>query len=163
GGKNPCRILIIGLDNAGKTTLLYRMQLGEVVSVVPTVGFNVEKVTYKRLTFTLWDLGGQTSIRHYWRCYYANTSAVIFVIDASDRDRIPVAKQEFDQVLVEQELTGVPIAVFANKKDVPGSMTPGEVAEALGLNEIRTRPWSIFHTSAIGESNQKMMDGLDWV
>ncbi|KAJ9069728.1 Arf GTPase arl1 [Entomophthora muscae] len=96
-GDKEARILILGLDGAGKTTMLYRMQLGEVVSTIPTIGFNVESVTYKNVKFQVWDLGGQTSIRPYWRCYYANTDAVIYVVDSCDRDRISTSKQELLQ------------------------------------------------------------------
>lgn len=88
------RILILGLDGAGKTTILYRLQVGEVVTTIPTIGFNVEQVTYKNLKFQVWDLGGQTSIRPYWRCYYSNTDAIIYVVDSVDRDRIGISKDE---------------------------------------------------------------------
>ena len=91
---SPCRILMIGLDNAGKTTVLYKLKLGEVVTTIPTIGFNVETVVYKNLKFQVWDLGGQTSIRPYWRCYYTNTDAIIYVVDSADRDRVGISKQE---------------------------------------------------------------------
>merc|ERR1711975_44077 len=98
------RILILGLDGAGKTTILYRLQVGEVVTTIPTIGFNVETVTYKNLKFQVWDLGGQTSIRPYWRCYYSNTDAVIFVVDSTDTERLMIAKQELMAMLDEDEL-----------------------------------------------------------
>ena len=93
-GSKEVRVLILGLDNAGKTTILYKLQMGEVVTTVPTIGFNVETVQYKNLRFQVWDLGGQTSIRPYWRCYYQNTSAIIYVVDSSDSDRMGISKQE---------------------------------------------------------------------
>lgn len=93
-GSREMRILILGLDGAGKTTILYRLQVGEVVTTIPTIGFNVEQVTYKNLKFQVWDLGGQTSIRPYWRCYYSNTDAIIYVVDSVDRDRIGISKDE---------------------------------------------------------------------
>ena len=92
-GSKEVRVLILGLDNAGKTTILYKLQMGEVVTTVPTIGFNVETVTYKNLRFQVWDLGGQTSIRPYWRCYYQNTNAVIYVVDSADPDRMAISKQ----------------------------------------------------------------------
>ena len=73
--------------------------MGEVVTTIPTIGFNVEQVTYKNLKFQVWDLGGQTSIRPYWRCYYSNTDAVIYVVDSADRDRIGISKQELVSML----------------------------------------------------------------
>lgn len=114
------RILILGLDSAGKTTILYRLQVGEVVTTIPTIGFNVEQVTYKNLKLQVWDLGydalndesspliihrtfiyyrGQTSIRPYWRCYYSNTDAIIYVVDSSDKERIGTSKQELVSML----------------------------------------------------------------
>ena len=69
------------------------------VTTIPTIGFNVEQVTYKNLKFQVWDLGGQTSIRPYWRCYYSNTDAVIYVVDSADRDRIGISKQELVSML----------------------------------------------------------------
>lgn len=87
-GRAQVRVLILGLDNAGKTTILYKLQMGEVVTTVPTIGFNVETVQYKNVRFQVWDLGGQTSIRPYWRCYYQNTNAVIYVIDSADSERM---------------------------------------------------------------------------
>ncbi|CAH8561384.1 unnamed protein product [Schistosoma bovis] len=98
-GSKERRILILGLDGAGKTTILYRLQVGEVVTTIPTIGFNVETVVHKNLKFQVWDLGGQTSIRPYWRCYYANTDAIIYVVDSMDKDRVGISKQELFSML----------------------------------------------------------------
>jgi ADP-ribosylation factor-like protein 1 len=116
-GKKDIRILILGLDNAGKTTLLYRLKIGEVVTTIPTIGFNVESVQYGNLNFDVWDLGGQTSIRPYWRSYYANTAAVIFVIDSTDIERLEIAADELRSMLNEDELKDAALLVFANKQD----------------------------------------------
>ena len=72
-GKKEMRILMVGLDAAGKTTILYKLKLGEVVTTIPTIGFNVETVEYKNISFTVWDVGGQDKIRPLWRHYYHNT------------------------------------------------------------------------------------------
>ncbi|KAH8961725.1 hypothetical protein BDL97_05G064100 [Sphagnum fallax] len=98
-GDREARILVLGLDNAGKTTILYRLQVGEVVSTIPTIGFNVETVQHNNIKFQVWDLGGQTSIRPYWRCYFPNTQAVIYVVDSSDIERMSTAKDEFHSIL----------------------------------------------------------------
>ena len=103
-GDKEARILVLGLDNAGKTTILYRLQVGEVVSTIPTIGFNVETVTYKNIKFQVWDLGGQTSIRPYWRCYFPNTQAIIYVVDSSDVERVGISRDEFHAILGEDEL-----------------------------------------------------------
>ena len=91
-GSKEVRILILGLDNAGKTTILYRLQNDDdaVVQTIPTIGFNVEVLQYKNIKFQVWDLGGQTSIRPYWRCYYPNTDAIIFVVDSCDSERLGI-------------------------------------------------------------------------
>jgi ADP-ribosylation factor-like protein 1 len=128
------RILILGLDNAGKTTILYRLQIGEVVATVPTIGFNVETLTYKNITFSVWDLGGQDSIRPYWRCYYTEaTAALIFVIDSADEARLGIVKREIETLLGEKELRGAALLVFANKQDIQGALSEGEIAERLEL------------------------------
>uniref|UniRef100_A0A8C5L585 ADP-ribosylation factor-like protein 1 n=5 Tax=Myomorpha TaxID=1963758 RepID=A0A8C5L585_JACJA len=147
-GTREMRILILGLDGAGKTTILYRLQVGEVVTTIPTIGFNVETVTYKNLKFQVWDLGGQTSIRPYWRCYYSNTDAVIYVVDSCDRDRIGISKSELVAMLEEEELRKAILVVFANKQDMEQAMTPSEMANALGLPALKDRKWQIFKTSA---------------
>jgi len=160
-GSKEIRILILGLDGAGKTTILYRLQVGEVVTTIPTIGFNVESVTYKNLKFQVWDLGGQTSIRPYWRCYYANTDAVIYVVDSQDKDRVGISKQELLAMLEEDELKKAILCVFANKQDMEGAMTATEVSNALGLSALKTRTWSIFKTSALkGDGLEEAMDWL---
>ncbi|XP_038979309.1 ADP-ribosylation factor 1-like, partial [Phoenix dactylifera] len=116
-GNREARILVLGLDNARKkTTILY----GEVVSTIPTIGFNVETVQYNNIKLQVWDLGGQTSIRPYWRCYFPNTRAIIYVVDSSDTDRLVTAKDEFHAILEEEELKGAVVLVYANKQN-PGS------------------------------------------
>jgi ADP-ribosylation factor-like protein 1 len=160
-GSKERRILILGLDGAGKTTILYRLQVGEVVTTIPTIGFNVETVTYKNLKFQVWDLGGQTSIRPYWRCYYSNTDAIIYVVDSMDRDRIGISKQELVSMLEEEELKKAILVVFANKQDIEGAMTVTEVANSLGLSALKNRRYQIFKTSAIkGEGLDEAMEWL---
>ncbi|KAG4065332.1 hypothetical protein HA402_012774 [Bradysia odoriphaga] len=155
------RILILGLDGAGKTTILYRLQVGEVVTTIPTIGFNVEQVTYKNLKFQVWDLGGQTSIRPYWRCYYSNTDAIIYVVDSVDRDRIGISKDELLYMLREDELNDAILVVLANKQDMEGCMSVAEVHQALGLEALKNRTFQIFKTSATkGEGLDQAMDWL---
>ncbi|THV76348.1 ARF/SAR superfamily [Aureobasidium pullulans] len=159
--KKEIRILILGLDNAGKTTLLYRLKIGEVVTTIPTIGFNVESVNYKNLNFNVWDLGGQTSIRPYWRCYYANTAAVIFVIDSTDVDRLSTAADELSAMLNEEELRDAALLVFANKQDQPGAKGAGDISEALRLGELKDRNWTIVACSAI--DGRGVSEGMDWM
>merc|ERR1712188_235269 len=100
-GKQEVRILMVGLDAAGKTTILYKLKLGEIVTTIPTIGFNVEIVEYKNISFTVWDVGGQDKIRRLWRYYYQGTNAIIFVVDSCDRDRMEEAREELAKMLNE--------------------------------------------------------------
>merc|ERR1711934_432245 len=127
--KKEMRILMVGLDAAGKTTILYKLKLGEVVTTIPTVGFNVEQVEYKNINFTVWDVGGQDKIRKLWRYYYENTQGLIFVVDSNDRDRIEDAREELSKILNEEEMRDAVLLVFANKQDLPNSMTASEISE----------------------------------
>ncbi|TDL29295.1 ARF/SAR superfamily [Rickenella mellea] len=156
------RILMLGLDSAGKTTILYRLQIGEVVSTIPTIGFNVETVQYKNIKFQVWDLGGQSSIRPYWRCYFPNTSAIIYVIDSSDHARLQTSRTELLTMLSEDELKDVPLLVFCNKQDVGGALKPEEISEQLGLaGGERGRQWSVRGSCAT--KGEGLEDGLDWL
>merc|ERR1719301_396916 len=134
--KQDMRMLMLGLDAAGKTTILYKLKLGEVITTIPTVGFNVEEVQYKNINFTVWDVGGQDKIRRLWRYYYQNTQGLIFVVDSNDRDRIQDAREEIAKILSEDEMHDAVLLVFANKQDLPNSMPAAEVIEKLGLQSM---------------------------
>jgi len=161
--KKEVRILMVGLDAAGKTTILYKLMLGEVVTTVPTIGFNVETVEYKNINFTVWDVGGQDSIRPLWRHYYQNTDALIFVIDSADREpeRIDSAREELHNLLNEDELRDAALLVFANKQDLSKAMNATEITEKMGLQELRKRDWWIQPCSA--KSGEGLYQGLDWL
>lgn len=107
------------------------------------------------------DLGGQTSIRPYWRCYYANTAAVIFVIDSTDIERLGMASEELAAMLNEEELRDAALLVFANKQDQPGAKGAGEISEALQLGELKDRNWSIVACSAV--DGRGINEGMDWL
>ena len=114
--KKEVRILMLGLDGAGKTTILYKLKLGDNITTIPTIGFNVETLEYKNINFTVWDVGGQDKIRRLWRHYYMNTHALIFVVDCNDRDRVDEARQELTQMLHDEEMKDAVLLVFANKQ-----------------------------------------------
>merc|ERR1719476_856156 len=103
-GKVDQRILMVGLDAAGKTTVLYKLKLGDVVTTIPTIGFNVETVDYRNISFTVWDVGGQEKLRRLWRHYYQGTNGLIYVVDSSDRDRIEDAREELTKMINEDEM-----------------------------------------------------------
>lgn len=155
------RILILGLDGAGKTTILYRLQLGEVVSTKPTIGFNVETLNYKNLKLNVWDLGGQTSVRPYWRCYYDEAASVIFVVDSTDKERISLAAKELHVMLQEEELKDAALLVFANKQDQRGALSVSHISKELDLVSLKERSWSIVASSAT--KGEGITEGLDWL
>ncbi|KAF3211423.1 Arf GTPase arf1, variant 3 [Orbilia oligospora] len=140
-GKKEMRILMVGLDAAGKTTILYKLKLGEIVTTIPTIGFNVETVEYKNISFTVWDVGGQDKIRPLWRHYFQNTQGIIFVVDSNDRERVSEAREELQRMLNEDELRDALLLVFANKQDLPNAMNAAEITDKLGLHSLRQRAW----------------------
>ncbi|KAL5167915.1 Protein EXPORTIN 1A [Glycine soja] len=154
-------VVMLGLDAAGKTTILYKLHIGEVLSTVPTIGFNVEKVQYKNVIFTVWDVGGQEKLRPLWRHYFNNTDGLIYVVDSLDRERIGKAKQEFQTIINDPFMLNSVILVFANKQDLRGAMTPMEVCEGLGLFDLKNRKWHIHGTCAL--KGDGLYEGLDWL
>lgn len=148
-GKQEMRILMVGLDAAGKTTILYKLKLGEVVTTIPTIGFNVETVEYKNLSFTVWDVGGQDKIRPLWRHYFQGCEGLVFIVDSIDEERFAEARDELSWILDSDEMAGVPLIVLANKQDLPNARSPSEVADKLGLPKLRDRKWFIQATSAV--------------
>uniref|UniRef100_A0A8C1U949 ADP-ribosylation factor n=1 Tax=Cyprinus carpio TaxID=7962 RepID=A0A8C1U949_CYPCA len=154
-------IFQVGLDAAGKTTVLYKLKLGEVVTTIPTIGFNVEKVDYKNISFTVWDAGGQTKIRDLWKHYYQDTEGLIFVVDSSDHDRIETAAEELKAMLAEDEMRDAVLLVLANKQDLPKAMPVHELTDRLGLHTLRGRQWFVQATCAVQGSG--LYEGLDWL
>ncbi|CAH1787040.1 unnamed protein product, partial [Owenia fusiformis] len=160
--KKEFRILMHGLDAAGKTTMLYKLKLGEVVTTIPTIGFNVETLSTKHLNITAWDVGGRDKIRPLWRHYYQNTDAIVFVVDSNDRERIDFAKSELENIIHEDELKDVIVLVVANKQDLPNAMSPEEITDNLGLHRMsRTHIWHIVGASAIQGTGYQ--EGFEWI
>ena len=158
---DQARLLIVGLDGVGKTTILYKLKLGEIVTTIPTIGFNVETVEYKNLKFTVWDVGGQDKLRPLWRHYFQNTNGVIFVVDSNDKDRVAQARDELAKMLSEDELRDAVLLVYANKQDLPNAMSTAEVTDKLGLHSLRQRNW--FIQGCCATSGEGLYEGLDWL
>ncbi|NXH13526.1 ARF5 factor, partial [Bucco capensis] len=152
---------LVGLDAAGKTTILYKLKLGEIVTTIPTIGFNVETVEYKNICFTVWDVGGQDKIRPLWRHYFQNTQGLIFVVDSNDRERVQESAEELQKMLQEDELRDAVLLVFANKQDMPNAMAVSELTDKLGLQTLRSRTWYVQATCATQGTG--LYDGLDWL
>ena len=157
----PARVILIGLDSAGKTTILYKLKLNEVVTTIPTIGFNVDEVTVKNLTMTIWDVGGQTKIRPLWQYYFENNDAVIYAVDSADQQRLEEAREELFSVLSDDRLRDCALLVLANKQDLPGAATVAQVTEALQLRKLRQRNWFVQGTCAV--NGHGLTEGFTWL
>eukprot|EP00735_Rhodelphis_limneticus_P007762 TRINITY_DN20390_c0_g1::TRINITY_DN20390_c0_g1_i1::g.8452::m.8452 TRINITY_DN20390_c0_g1::TRINITY_DN20390_c0_g1_i1::g.8452 ORF type:complete len:182 (-),score=18.44,sp/P49076/ARF_MAIZE/70.72/7e-90,Arf/PF00025.16/1.7e-73,Ras/PF00071.17/1.1e-14,G-alpha/PF00503.15/1.5,G-alpha/PF00503.15/9.4e-11,SRPRB/PF09439.5/3.1e-12,Gtr1_RagA/PF04670.7/5.9e-11,Miro/PF08477.8/7.7e-10,MMR_HSR1/PF01926.18/0.00068,6PF2K/PF01591.13/0.0027,AAA_33/PF13671.1/0.13 TRINITY_DN20390_c0_g1_i1:36-581(-) len=160
--KKQFRIVMVGLDAAGKTTILYKFHLGETVTTIPTIGFNVETVEYKNISFTVWDVGGQDRIRALWHHYFNGVQGVIFVVDSSDHTRMEEARLELHRILSQDPLRDASLLVFANKQDLPNAMHTSQIAAQLGLSKLsNARDWYI--QSCCATTADGLYEGLDWL
>jgi ADP-ribosylation factor-like protein 6 len=164
--KTPVKIVVLGLDNSGKTTLISHLKdEGNTQSfdVVPTVGFTVEKFKKGKLDFTIFDMSGQSTYRGLWESYYADTDAIIWVLDCSDKLRMSIAKHELGVLLGHRDLAerSFPLLFFANKMDSHCALSPVECMQLLALEEIQNKPWHITGSNAI--SGEGVDDGIQWL
>ncbi|XP_065914793.1 uncharacterized protein [Dysidea avara] len=156
------RILMCGLDAAGKTTILYRLKFGEFVTKMPTFGFNPDIVEYKGVNFVTWDVKGGSEVRTLWRHYTANCDGIIFVVDSTDRDRVSECHDELHQLLEDENLKDTaPLLVFANKQDVSTAMNANEIKCHLKLEGLQ-HPYHVQTCSAARE-DKGLYEGLDWL
>ncbi|KAJ5071266.1 adp-ribosylation factor c1 [Anaeramoeba ignava] len=160
-GDENYRILILGLDGVGKTTILYQMSIGEVVYTKPTIGSNVEEVKFNNLKFECWDVGGQESIRESWSSYYVDTNAVVLVVDSSDHERIDLIQNELFSMANHQDLKNALFLVFANKQDINGAMNSSQLSKALKLSSIKDQEWHIQSCCAL--TGEGLKEGWTWL
>ncbi|XP_050510991.1 ADP-ribosylation factor-like protein 5A [Diabrotica virgifera virgifera] len=160
-GNEEHKIVIVGLDNAGKTTILYQFLMNEVVHTSPTIGSNVEEVVWRNIHFIMWDLGGQQSLRAAWSTYYTNTEFVIVVVDSTDKERLSVIREELYKMLANEELSKAGVLVYANKQDVKGSMSASEISKELDLTSIKQQQWHIQSCCAL--TGAGLYPGLEWI
>ncbi|KAK3369836.1 ADP-ribosylation factor family-domain-containing protein [Podospora didyma] len=160
-GSREVRILMLGLDAAGKTTILYKLKLNQTMTTIPTVGFNVETFTMKNIKFNMWDVGGQDKIRPLWRHYYSGTQGLVFVVDSSDHNRIEEARTELHRIINDREMKDCLLLVFANKQDINGAMKPLEVTEKLQLSKLKDKVWYV--QPSIATTGEGLLEGFDWV
>jgi ADP-ribosylation factor-like protein 4 len=165
GNSSSVQLTMIGLDQSGKTTLLYRLKYDQYTNTTPTIGFNCEKVkcevgSAKGTTFTIWDIGGADKTRPLWRAYIRSSKGIIFVVDSVDHERIEEAKLELTKLMHCSDNPGLPILVIANKQDRPGSLDCETVGRQLGLHELPpSQLWSLFGACAI--TGEGLSDAID--
>ncbi|ONK71147.1 uncharacterized protein A4U43_C04F5280 [Asparagus officinalis] len=156
------RILMVGLDNSGKTTIVLRIN-GEDTSIIsPTLGFNIKTIKYQKYSLNIWDVGGQKTIRSYWRNYFEQTDGLVWVVDSSDVRRLEDCRMELENLLKEERLSGASLLVFANKQDIQGALTPAEITKVLNLEALdKTRHWKLVGCSAY--TGEGLLEGFDWL
>lgn len=161
GGQKEIKMVLIGLDLAGKTSVLNRLRFGEAGTTTPTIGFNYESLTYKNTTFDFWDTGGQDKLRNLWRHYYEEVDGVLFVVDLTDENRLSEAKDELHKAMRDIHLKGAFLCVLANKKDAENCMTLEQVSNGLQLHTLKEHQSTIFEVSAL--KGVGLYDALDWI
>ncbi|KAL0242036.1 hypothetical protein I308_106224 [Cryptococcus tetragattii IND107] len=155
------RVLFLGLDNAGKTTILKKLNNESISDISPTLGFNIKSLIRDGYTLNIWDVGGQRTLRPYWRNYFESTDAVVWVVDSSDRMRMNDCRNELKELLHEERLAGATLLVFANKQDLAGSMLLEEIRDALELQSIISHRWIVYPCSAF--TGENLNDGMNWL
>ncbi|CAD5117836.1 unnamed protein product [Dimorphilus gyrociliatus] len=163
---NP-RLVILGLDSAGKSTVLYRLKFDQYVDNVPTVGFNLEKIRSsagrsKGTVFQVWDVGGQEKTRSLWKSYSRSADGVLFVVDSADEERLEEARMELHRFANLKESLAVPIMVLANKQDLPSALSADQVGEKLNLNRLpQSKICDILEICAVtGDGLESVFDGI---
>lgn len=159
-GKKRVRFLCLGLDGAGKTTFLTQLKSGEAPVTIPTLGFNVEDFTYKNLNIQMWDIGGQHRIRKLWHHYYENTTALIYMVDSADPERMEESAEELHAALECEHLAEVPVLILANKQDFLDALTGEQVAKGLRLQKL-SNPWYVQGT--VATSGRGIYEGMEWL
>ncbi|KAI6197112.1 ADP-ribosylation factor-like protein 2 isoform X1 [Aphelenchoides besseyi] len=155
------RVLILGLDCSGKTTILQRINGEDYTKVAPTFGFNIKTLEFREWKLNCWDIGGQSSLRSYWRNYFEQTDAVVWVVDSTDKKRLKDCRAELDKLLGEECLKGVTLLVLANKRDLPNALTADQIRDELKLEEIKNHHWKIFNSSAY--TGENLIEAFEWM
>ncbi|XP_055905974.1 ADP-ribosylation factor 4-like [Eupeodes corollae] len=147
--KKQRRIIMFGLNGAGKTTILYRLKLNELIHTIPSIGFNVETINVKNFRYSIWDFPGSggDSIRRKFNHYLQGADALVFVVDSSDEDKMKDAEMALTDTLWCDEFENVPILLLANKQDLPKAFSPEEVLEQMKM-DTRKHKYIVQGTSA---------------
>ncbi|XP_006000618.1 ADP-ribosylation factor-like protein 11 [Latimeria chalumnae] len=147
--KKQARVLMMGLDNAGKSTLLYKLKHNKIVQTSPTVGFNVETLlTERHVSLSIWDVGGQDKLRPSWKYYTDDTDALIFVVDSTEEVKLLEAEKELKNILDNVNIRGIPFLILANKQDVPNALSIKEILSKLKLDSAEYDNFEIRGCSA---------------
>ncbi|XP_069476327.1 ADP-ribosylation factor-like protein 14 [Ambystoma mexicanum] len=154
------RILMLGLDAAGKSTLLYKLKFNEPFTTIPTIGFNVEMIQAdKGFALTMWDVGGQQNMRKLWYYYFENTDGLVYVVDSANKVHLDESKREFELVLKNELVKKVPVVVMANKQDLPGALNAEELTRTFNMKKhCSDRDWFVQPCCAV--TGQGLAEGI---
>ena len=159
------RILILGLDNAGKTTVVRKLMGAPIDEIEPTLGFTIQTMPHPAgYTLHVWDVGGQKSLRAYWRNYFEATDGLVWVVDSTDHRRLEDCRAALHQLLQEERLAAATLLVLCNKQDAAGALTVQEIAKTLQVDRLvnsATRHYKMQPCSAF--NGQGLVEGLDWM
>ena len=158
--KDP-NLLILGLDNAGKTTLLHNLTQEQVKTTEPTKGINIKTIIQEGFKINVWDVGGQREIREFWSYYYDDCDAILYVVDAADEGRLTECNDQLKLLMKEEKLRQLPLLVYANKSDLKNVFEADEIVEKLELTDIVDRDWSLYACSAL--KGFGIMEGMNWL
>ena len=161
GQEKEAKILVVGLDNSGKTTILKALSDEDTENIAPTQGFHIKALAKDGFKLNVWDIGGQKAIRAYWSNYYEGTDGLVFVVDSSDEQRLGECLEELTTLLQEDDLKDVPLLVFANKQDLDLALEAQEVMEHTKLEDIDNRVWTIQACSAL--TKEGLEEGMEWL
>merc|ERR1712061_597645 len=159
--EKEARILMLGLDNAGKTTILEKLSEEDISHIMPTQGFNIKSLVHEGFKLNVWDIGGQKTIRPYWSNYFEGSDALVYVIDSSDKRRLEESGTELAELLAEEKLGAIPLIIFANKQDLLNATTPDQISETLKLGAVKDRTWTIQACSAT--KGDGLQEGMEWL
>ena len=157
---------MVALDNAGKTTILYKLKQNSFINATPTIGFNLEEIKFEGLSLTIWDIGGynliqDNKVRFLFKHYYQNTDGIIFVVDSNDKERLIKAKEAFLYFINNKEFKNVPLLILANKQDLSESISPKELINIFDMTKINNNKWFIQGLSVINGKGLK--EGINWL
>jgi ADP-ribosylation factor-like protein 3 len=156
-----CKVVMLGLDNAGKTTVLNTLAQGSNYEIAPTRGFNVQSLQKDDLTLQVHDIGGQASTWRLWPSFLANVDVLVFVVDSADRSRLHEVARAMKFLLTNDKLSGIPMLLWANKQDLLNALTPSEIVQSLDLQLIKDRSFQVIGCSTRDKAG--LEDGVDWI
>jgi len=152
--KEEMELTLVGLQNSGKTTFVNVIGSGSFSEdMIPTVGFNMRKVTKGNVVIKLWDIGGQPRFRTMWERYCRGVQVIMYMVDSADPSKLEAAKQELHTLIEKPQLAGIPVLVLGNKNDLPKAMGVEDLIEALALKNIPDREVCCYSISCKNQVN----------